>query len=144
LNHKNKIINMKTKLLLSLAGMFILLFSTCLPVDEDPNPDDPNAKFLGTWSVSETCNRMNYDVEIVNDPGNSAQVLLYNFGNPGTGYDPAVGLVVSNTIHVSSQNIGEGWTVNGTGTYLTNGTISWVYDLAIPPNNYSCTATFSK
>ena len=136
---------MKTKLLLSLAGMFILLFSTCLPVDEDVDPDDPNAKFLGTWRVNENCNRMNYDVEIVTDPGNSAQVLLYNFGNPGPGYDPAVGLVVSNTIYISSQTIGEGWTLNNcSGTYESNGTIIWNYELTIPPNNYTCSATFSK
>ncbi len=135
---------MKTKLLISLAGMMMLLFSTCLPVDDDNDPTDPNAKFLGVWKVTETCNRLNYDVQIATDPGNSAQVLIYNFGNPGTGYDPAVGLVVSNTIYVSAQNIGEGWTVDGEGTYQSNGTIVWNYDLAIPPNNYTCSATFSK
>jgi hypothetical protein len=135
---------MKTKLLLSLSGILILMFSSCLPAGEDVNPDDPVAKFLGTWRVSETCTRMNYNVEITSDPGNSSQVFIYNFGNPGAGYDPAVGLVVTNTIYVSSQNIGEGWTVNGQGTYLSNGTISWNYDLSIPPVDYSCTATFSK
>jgi hypothetical protein len=135
---------MKTKLLLTLTGIFMLLFSTCIPVDDDVDPDDPNKKFLGVWKVNETCNRMNYDVEIVTDPGNSAQVLIYNFGNPGSGYDPAVGLVVSNTVYVSSQNIGEGWTVDGEGTYQSNGTIIWSYDLSIPPNNYTCSATFSK
>ena len=135
---------MKTKLLISLAGMIMLLFSTCLPVDEDVDPADPIAKFLGVWNVNETCNRMNYNVEIVTDPGNSAQVLIYNFGNPGAGYDPAVGLVVTNTIYVSSQNIGEGWMVDGEGTYLSNGTIAWNYDLTIPPNNYTCSATYSK
>jgi hypothetical protein len=135
---------MKTKILLTLAGMMLLLFSTCVPIDEDVDPDDPVAKFLGIWKVNETCNRMNYDVQIQQDPGNSSQVLLDNFGNPGPGYDPAVGLVVSNTINVSAQNIGEGWTVSGSGTYQSNGTIIWNYDLDIGPSGYDCTATFSK
>jgi hypothetical protein len=134
---------MKTKILLSLIGMIVLLFSTCIPTD-DPNPDDPVAKFIGTWKVTETCNRMNYNVEIQRDPGNSSQVLLYNFGNPGSGYDPAVGLVVTNTIYVSSQTIGEGWTVNGDGTYQSDGTIHWNYDLIIGSYTYTCTATFSQ
>jgi hypothetical protein len=135
---------MKAKVLLTLAGMMMLFFSTCVPIDEDVDPDDPVAKFLGVWKVNESCNRMNYDVQIQQDPGNSSQVLLDNFGNPGSGYDPAVGLVVSNTINVSAQNIGEGWTVSGKGTYQSNGTISWNYDLEIGPTEYDCTATFSK
>jgi len=135
---------MKTRVFLVLISLLALQMPACLPVDEDVNPDDPVAKFLGNWKVNETCNRLNYNVEIQQDPGNSSQVLLDNFGNPGPGYDPAVGLVVSNTIHVTAQTIGEGWTVSGTGTYLSGGTISWDYTLIIPPQEYSCDATFSR
>ncbi len=135
---------MKTRIFLVLISLLALQMPACLPVDEDVDPDDPVAKFLGNWKVNETCNRLNYYVEIQQDPGNSSQVLLDNFGNPGTGYDPAVGLVVSNTIHVTAQTIGEGWTVSGTGTYLSNGTISWDYTLIIPPQENSCEATFSR
>lgn len=120
-----------------------LQLPACVPT-EDVNPDDPVAKFLGSWKVTETCSRMNYNVDIQQDPGNSAQVLIYNFGNPGSGYDPAVGLVVTNSIIVSSQTIGEGWTVSGTGIYQSNGMISWDYSLLIPPSDYSCTARYSK
>jgi hypothetical protein len=134
---------MKTRIFLIVVGILALHVPACLPIDEDVDPDDPVAKFLGVWKVNETCSRMNYNVEILQDPGNSAQVLIYNFGNPGTGYDPAVGLVVSNTINVFAQTIGEGWTVNGTGTYQSGGNISWNYTLIIQPNEFTCSATYS-
>jgi hypothetical protein len=136
--------NMKTKYLLIILGLLALLVPACLPADNNVNPDDPVAKFLGSWNVNESCRKLNYSVDIQADPGNSAQVLIYNFGNPGPGYDPAVGLVVSNSITVQSQTIGEGWTVSGNGTYLSNGTISWNYKLIISGNQMTCTATFSK
>jgi hypothetical protein len=134
---------MKTRIFLILISLLAIQIPACVPT-EDVNPDDPVAKFLGSWKVTETCSRMNYNVEIQQDPGNSAQVLIYNFGNPGSGYDPAVGLVVTNSIIVSSQTIGEGWTVSGTGTYQSGGTISWDYTLLVPPSEYGCSATFSK
>ncbi len=134
---------MKNRFYMIVIGLLVLQIMACTTTD-NTDPGDPVTKFLGTWKVTETCQRMNYNVDIQQDPGNSTQVLIYNFGNPGAGYDPAVGLVVSNTINVDSQTIGTGWTVSGTGTYQSNGTISWVYALIVPPNNYSCTATFSK
>ena len=132
---------MKIKTSLAALLILILFFPACLPADEDPNPDDPVTKFLGYWNFSESCRRGNYTIEIQQDPGNSAQVLIYNFGNPGPDYDPAVGLVVSKNIYVQSQTIGEGWTVDGKGTYETDGTISWDYSLISPPNQLDCSAT---
>jgi hypothetical protein len=134
---------MKTRILLLLIAIVALQMPACLPVDEDPNPDDPAAKFLGEWKVDESCTRGNYTVTITADPGNSSQVLLENFGNPGPGYDQAVGIVTTNSINVSSQTIGEGWTVSGKGTYQSDGTISWDYTLIIQPNELSCTAIYS-
>ena len=135
---------MKTRVFLITIGMLVLFMPACLPTDEDVNPDDPVAKFLGDWKVNESCKRLNYNVEIQVDPENSAQVLIYNFGNPGPGYDPAVGLVVTNSVYVSSQTIGEGWTVSGKGTYLADGTISWDYTLIIGASELDCDALFSK
>jgi len=133
---------MKTRYLFLVILLFLFQVPACVPVDEDNDPDDPVAKFLGSWNVSESCRRGSHTVEITQDPSNSAQVLLDNFGNPGSGYDPAVGLVVSNSIHVYSQTIGEGWTISGKGTYQSDGTIAWDYTLIIPPNTYECSATF--
>ncbi|MCK9400639.1 MAG: hypothetical protein M0Q51_11690 [Bacteroidales bacterium] len=135
---------MKTRVIIIMMGMLVLIMPACLPTDENVNPDDPVAKFLGDWKVNESCRRLNYNVEIQADPGNSAQVLIYNYGNTGPGYDPAVGLVVTNSVHVSSQTIGEGWTVSGKGTYQVDGTISWDYTLIIGPSEFSCNALFSK
>jgi hypothetical protein len=136
--------NMKTKIFLIMLCVAALLVPACLPPDDNVNPDDAITKFLGEWNVNESCRRLNYTVEIQADPGNSAQVLIYNYGNPGPGYDPAVGLVVTNSIYVSSQTIGEGWTVSGKGTYQADGTISWDYTLIIGVEQFSCIAYFSK
>jgi hypothetical protein len=131
-----------TKHFLIIVLLIISIFPACLP-EEEVNPDDPVDKFLGEWKVNESCSRMNYTVQIDPDPGNSSQVLITNFGNPGPGYDPAVAIVTTNSITVTQQTIGEGWTVSGFGTYQS-GTISWNYSLVIGPGSYSCTATFSR
>jgi hypothetical protein len=135
---------MKTRIFLVLIALFTLQMPACLPVDDTIDPGDPVAKFLGDWKVNESCQRGNYNVTIDVDPGNSSQVLLDNFGNPGPDYDVAVGLVVSNDIYVSSQTIGEGWTVSGKGTYQSDGTILWDYTLIIAMNEQNCTAVYSK
>jgi hypothetical protein len=135
---------MKTRIFLIMLSLLALHLPACLPTDEDVNPDDPVAKFLGDWKVNESCRRLNYNVEVQPDPGNSAQVLIYNYGNTGPGYDPAVGLVVTNSVYVNSQTIGEGWTVSGKGTYQADGTISWDYTLIIGASELNCNALFSK
>jgi hypothetical protein len=140
----DKQLNMKTRIIIIAVGLLVLVMPACLPTNENVNPDDPVTKFLGDWKVNESCRRQNYSVEIRADAGNTAQVLIYNYGNPGPGYDPAVGLVVTNSVYVSSQTIGEGWTVSGKGTYQTDGTISWDYTLIIGASTYNCNAVFSK
>ena len=136
---------MKMKNLIIPFMVLISMIPACDLIDGDPvDPEDPRDKFLGSWKVNESCYRSNYMVEIKADPGNGAQVLLENFGNPGPGYDDAVGLVVSNSIIVSPQTIGEGWTVSGEGDYLTGGTISWTYTIVIGANQDDCSATYFK
>lgn len=136
--------NMKTRILLIILSLMALLVPACLPPEDNVNPDDAVTKFLGEWNVNESCRRLNYTVETEADSSNSAQVLIYNYGNPGPGYDPAVGLVVTNSVYVSSQTIGEGWTVSGKGTFQTDGTISWDYTLIIGGNQSTCAAIYSK
>jgi len=134
----------KAYILLILSLVSMTLISSCV-IDEgdDVNPTDPREKFLGDWKVNESCTRLNYNVYITTDPGNSQQVLIENFSNPGPGYDPAVALIVSNSIVVSNQNIGEGWTVSGQGTYQSDGTIKWTYSLIINGVKENCTAVYS-
>lgn len=130
---------------LFVAVLTFTLFPSCFLEDDDiVNPVDARAKFIGEWKVNEDCTRANYMVDIQLDPGNSTQVLLDNFGNPGPGSDAAVGLVVSNTIKISSQNIGQGWTVAGEGTYQVDGTIHWTYTLIIGGYTENCSAVYSR
>jgi len=128
-----------------LMFLMILGFLSCnLEDDILSDPGDDRDKFVSTWSVSETCFKANYTVKITIDPSNSAQVLLANFGNPGPNYGPAVGIVAGNKIYVSTQNTGDGWTVNGTGTLQDTHTINWSYSLIIAGNNYTCTSEYIR
>ena len=133
-----------SKLLPILFLLILATFSGCIIEEEDPNTD-PRDKFLGDWKVDETCSRGNYIVTISYDPSNSTQVLLKNFGNPGSGYDPAVGFVVGNELYISSQTIGPSWTVSGQGSYVkSNETIGWNYSLTIGGNLLQCSALYSR
>jgi len=136
---------MKTRFILILLALLALQFNSCLTEDDDPVYEDPEDQFIGVWKVNETCNRMTYDVEITDDPEHYSQVLIYNFGNPGPGYDPVVGIVAGSSIYVESQTIAEGWTVSGEGMITKSNppVISWEYTLIIPPNEYNCTATYT-
>jgi hypothetical protein len=131
--------------MLLLAALTLTVFQSCeIEGDDIVNPEDPRTKFTGEWKVNEACTRGNYMVYIRLDPNNSTQILIENFGNPGPGYDPAVGLVVSKTVKISSQNIGEGWTVSGEGAYQQNGDIQWNYSLVINGIESECTAVFTR
>ena len=126
-------------------ALALFCFPACeIYEDDDLNPADPREKFLGNWKVNETCQRATYSVNVTTDPGNSAQVLIYNFGNTGPGYNPAIGLLVGSTVNVSSQTIGEDWTANGKGTYQSNGTILWTYTLVIGASQLECSATYFR
>jgi hypothetical protein len=133
------------KILMLLLVAVVTCFSGCLPEEENGDTADERDKFLGVWKVDESCNKGNFSVTITKDPDNSAQVLLDNFGNPGPGYEPAVGLVVGQTIVVSPQVIGEDWNVNGDGIYDEDSdTIGWDYTLDIGGSQLTCTALFWK
>lgn len=136
--------NLKIFSLILTVISLTIIQSCVIEGDDDVIPTDARSKFLGEWKVNESCTRGNYMATISLDPGNSTQVLIDNFGNPGPGYDPAVGLVVSNTIKVSSQNIGEGWTVSGQGNYQQNGSILWTYSLVVSGYKEDCTAEFTR
>lgn len=124
---------------------FVLGLSTCtLEEEDDPGLYDARDKFLGSWKVNESCQRGNYTVTIRPDPSHESQILIDGFGNPGPGYDPAVGSVVLDNIYISAQVIGEGWSVSGQGSYQKDGTISLEYFLVISGSDINCTATYWK
>jgi hypothetical protein len=133
---------MKTRTGILILLSLTIFFSAC--EEETILPEqDPRDKFLGVWNVSEDCIRLNYDVNIIYDPSNSSQVLIENFANPGPGFEPAVGLVVSDKIFLDQQTIGDGWTVSGEGI-LMNAEMNWEYTLLIGGNQIECTAVYSR
>ena len=80
---------MKTifSLSLFLAALTILFISACEPVDGDPVSDDPRDAYVGEWQFIESFKStevQSYLVTITKDPSNSSQILLANFGNPGS------------------------------------------------------------
>ena len=123
----------------------IIGFLSCNPNDDNMvDPVDDRDKFFGSWTVSESCFKANYTVTISADPGNSAQVLLANFGNPGPNYSAAIGLVAGSKIYVTNQVIGDGWTINGTGNLQGSNRIAWTYTLVIAGNSLNCSSEFIK
>lgn len=126
--------------------LIALLMAGCDIVDDDVSPEDedPRTKFLGAWSVNETCSKQIYSVEIKEDPANTSQVLIENFANPGNG-DPAVGIVTDGKITLDPfYEIGSGWKVSGQGEMINSKKMSWEYELVIAGTYYQCTATYAK
>ena len=89
------------KLLLAIALLFGIVFYSCT---DEINMVDPESnsreQFLGTWTVYESCIRLNYEVEIVADSTVDTKVFIYNFAFMGQEFDPAYGLVSGNKVNL--------------------------------------------
>lgn len=124
----------------------VIMISSCNLTEDNDDDDviDPRTKFLGVWSVNETCNKRIYSVTISEDPKNSSRVLIEDFADPGFG-DPAYGIVAGNKITLDpSFKIGDNWTVSGTGTYISDKRLEWNYSLIIAGSEQSCSAVYTK
>jgi hypothetical protein len=132
------------RILLYSFAITSLFFISC-ETDDPISESDPRNNYLGVWTVSEECNRMSYDVNVAYDPGNSSQVLITNFANPGPGYPPVRALVVGEKLIVQQQITGDNWQVSGDGTYDDDkDIINWTYNLTIGGNYLTCTAIYSR
>jgi hypothetical protein len=118
---------------------------SCTVDDSDDGPYvDPRGKFLGDWSVNnEDCNKSRYMVTITEDPSNSSQVLLFNFGFSQSA-EPDTAIVAGSKITLPSQVNSEKWKVSGIGSYKETDIIEWTYSLLISGDLQSCTATYVK
>ncbi len=122
----------------------MLMVSCSTDEDEDIDNGDDRDKFIGTWSVNETCSKRIYSVVISADPNNSSRVFIQNFADPGTG-DPAVGIVANNHIEIDpNHKIGDNWTVTGDGTLVNDKRMEWTYSLIISGSEQNCTAIYSR
>jgi len=135
------------KLFFLLAAFTGLLVSSCEPVDDETTSDDLRDPYIGVWQFSElkSSDGQAYVVSITKDPGNSAQVILENFGNPGSSEVDITGLVFSNQIVISSQSMANGWVVEGSGkiSNAAKTTMAWTYSITAGGDKvtYSATAT---
>jgi hypothetical protein len=120
--------------------MTILCLQSCAIEDDTPYTD-PREKFLGTWSVNDQPGRINYQVNIVNDPAQSTQVILYNFADMGAS---ASGLVVGSKIIVDKQDVGNEFLASGTGTYISSNKLEFEFMLDNGIDVEQRVAVFSK
>lgn len=128
-----------------LALFLVFLLGACETSDDNnPSPiPDVRDKFIGTWNVSETCSKGNYNASISKDPTNTAQVLLSNFADSRAS-QPDTGIVTSGRVVVYAQENSEDWYIEGSGSYNENGSITWNYTLLISGNAEDCTATYTR
>jgi len=138
------------RLFLLIAAFASVLYTGCEPADEETTGDDARDPFIGVWQFAESSSfkstdGQSYIVTISKDPGNSGQVILENFGNPGSQSIQVTGLVTSNQIVVSSQSLDNGWVVEGSGKITnTNKTaMTWTYSITAGGDKefYSASAT---
>jgi hypothetical protein len=111
-----------------------------------------NAKFVGTWTATETCGGpagTPYQVTITADPSSPTTILINNLGAYGCTVGGTVtlnGLVNGANLTINDNKCG--YQVNATGSFNSNGsiTISYtaVYDDNGTPTTDNCTATLTK
>jgi len=124
---------------------------SCAPDNtSSSDPNDARNVFVGVWQFTESGMLKNgnnisqsYIVSIILDPDNSNQVLLNNFGNPGSSDKNVVGIVTSNQIVVSAQSLNNGWLVEGSGKSTGTNKMTWSYSITAGGDKiyYSASAT---
>jgi hypothetical protein len=133
------------KLILAIMLLFGITLYSCTDDTVMPDPGTTNIEqFLGTWSVYESCIRLNYEVEIVADTSVDSKYFIYNFAFMGQEFDPAYGFVSGTKVTLPSQTIGDNWQLNGSGTLQSDGKIIWTYYLQIGANGSNCQANYEK
>lgn len=140
---------MKRQLQFVAIVLMTAFFQSCVPEDTTtPDTGDIRDKYTGTWLVIENAKKsslnVTYTVVISLDPSNSSQVLLSNFGNPGSGSDPAYGIPTTSRINVPVQSTSTDWVVEGSGTLANASTMSWTYSITAGGDKITYTAVATK
>jgi hypothetical protein len=130
-------------------GIFLLAFTASC--EELLNTEvDVRAKIEGQWSCDETSEIYKSTAEIFAvyispDQDDSTKVLIDNFYE--LGYDVSVVATVSNrNLFISSQKVGDGYTIIGSGTISSNyNEINWNYSVEDGSGQVdNVTATYTK
>ena len=126
---------------ISILAVFLISITifSCTETNDDAGDDIQN--FVGTWNVSDQSARINYQVEIIPNPSNSAEVLLNNFADLGSS---ASGLVVGSSIIIDNQSLGSGYSTSGSGTLENSKKLVISFDLNDGIDNQSRVATFTR
>lgn len=131
-------------------GIFIILAIALMwgcSEDDNGNPSpvpDNRDKFAGSWNVNnETCAKAMYVVSMSKDESNADQVLITNFAFSNSS-EPSIGVVTGSTISIPKQTNSEGWSIEGSGLYKENGSISWNYTLIISGYQEQCTCIYLR
>lgn len=131
-------------------SLFIILAAALMwgcATDENGNPSpvpDNRDKFAGSWNVNnETCAKAMYVVSMSKDESNTDQMLITNFAFSNSN-EPSIGVVTGSTISIPKQTNSEGWSIEGSGVYGPDDSISWTYTLIISGYQEQCTCTYLK
>lgn len=129
-----------------LSGFFL---TACETTTDTPTGSDDRDPYIGVWQFAESGKSLHgqsYIVTITKDPGNSSQVILENFGNPGSQDVTVTGIVTTNQIVVSAQNLNNGWTVEGTGkaTNVNKTSMNWTYSITAGGDKITYSATANR
>ncbi len=137
----SKYFNTMKILFRTLVFLIIIGVSSCTEDTDFPIDQDELGKFIGSWSVSDNALKINYEVSIERSATNSSRIILNNFAGSG---DAAEGLVAGKSIVISYQEVGQGWYVDGTGTYISESRLEFNYTLDIGGTEENRRAVFTK
>ena len=112
--------------------------------DPGTTPDTGSrSSFLGKWLVTPTT-KLTYEVNITTDLNSTDGVFISNFAGLGTSSIPASAAVKGTSITLdASQVIGDGITVNGSGS-LSGTKIKWNYTLLNGADLINVSETYTK
>jgi len=113
----------------SIVTGFLLIvlfaFSGCDIATDEPGATDPDyvQQYLGTWHVTDTKARLNYDVTIARSGQSNTNIILNNFGDLGK---PVYATVTEKNIVVTNQEVDE-YSIEGSGTYESKKKLKFTY-----------------
>lgn len=131
------------KTLWFVLGVILIGLIGCAP--SNPFSDDPRDKFLGRYSVAETCSpskvQQNYSFQILKSANDTdSLVTVENFYNSGAKIE---GIVTGNRVAFPSQTFAA-YTFSGNGTVFTKQEsterfIELTYIVQVSPGNFADT-----
>ncbi len=131
---------MKRSFFYTLLIVLIATISGCNDDNSDGVYPDYAARYLGTWHVSDSQQRLNYDVTITRYENSNSRVVLSNFAALGNN---VYAMVTEQVIIIEEQEL-ENYTVEGSGSYVNSSKLSIGYTLSDGIDEELRSAIFTK